>query len=150
MLANHVNTRLLAGFLVGSLLLSVLSCGSTSEPESIREADLVGSYAVTAFTATTGADTVDLLAGGNDISLTLNADGTTSGTFFVAEGSGLSLDLTGVWAFDPNPPEVRLDHDADTFLRDMTFAAERDGGVIQLRGERTFSGTETHVVLVRS
>ena len=147
---NSVNPRPVAGFLAGVLLLSVLSCDSPSEPESIQAADLVGTYAVMAFTSTTGAGTDDLRANGWDISLMLNADGTTSGALFVAEGSGISLDLTGRWSFDANPPGVQLDHDADTFLRDMRFAVSRNGEVIELRGEATFSGTGVNVLLART
>ena len=145
-----MNPRLSAALLAVIPLLNVLTCTSTTEPESNREADLVGSYAVITLTATTGADTADLLAEGYAISLTLNADGTTSGTLFIAEGGGLTLDLTGRWSFDPHPPEVRLDHGADTFLRDMRLAAAKEGGVIQLRGEATFSGTELNVLLART
>ena len=147
---NSVNPRPVVGFLAGVLSLSVLSCSSTSEPESIQAGDLVGTYVAVALTATTAAGTDDVLADGWNISLTLNADHTTSGTFFVAEGSGESFDLTGRWSFDPDPPEVELDHEADTFLRDMRFAVERDGGVIQLRGGETFSGTEVNVLLART
>ena len=63
----------------------------------------MGSYAVITFTATTGADTADLLAEGYAISLTLDADGTTSGTLFIAEGGGLTLDLTGDGHSTPIP-----------------------------------------------
>lgn len=148
--AGRMNTRLLAASLAGIPLLNVLSCTSTTEPEPLQEADLVGNYAAVTLTATAGGETADLLAEGYGISLTLSAGGTTSGTLFIAEGGGLTLDLTGRWSFDPHPPEVRLDHDADTLLRDMRLAAGREGGVIQLRGEATFSGTEVHLVLAHT
>ncbi|HEX2167359.1 MAG TPA: hypothetical protein VHG09_09040, partial [Longimicrobiales bacterium] len=66
---------------------------------------------------------VDFLAAGATLDITLNSDGTTTGTFFVPdgdeEGGDVLDDLTGTWTLDDN--EVEFDHTADTFITDVTW-----------------------------
>lgn len=110
----------------------------------------MGTYVAPSLTATTAEDTDDLLGNGWDISLVLNAGHTTSGTLSVAAAAGESLDLTGRSSFGLDPPEVRLEHAADTFLRNIRFAVGRYGTVIELIGGRASSGTLVRVLLART
>lgn len=108
---------------------------------------LAGTYMATTFTVTESGGTEDLLAAGASITLTLTAEGLTSGQLFVPEGnedgSDFVADLAGTWALDGS--QVSFGHSADTFLRDMSF--EADGS--RLTGEATFGGATLRVVLQR-
>jgi len=111
-------------------------------------ASVAGSYTATTFTVTESGGSADILAAGGSISLTLAAAGTTSGRLFVpggGEGGGdFDEDLTGTWTLQDST--VTLDHDADTFLRDMTltFRSRR-----QLVGQETFVDVTIAVVLAK-
>lgn len=76
-----------------------------------------------------GTNYVDL---GWSIDLTLRNDGTTSGRFFAPgageDGEDVDEDLTGTWQLAEY--EVTLDHEADTFLRDVTFEWTSPGTLV--------------------
>ena len=123
--------------------LALFACGEASAP---TVASVAGSYAATEFTvAEAGGAAVDYLDLGATITLTLSADGSTSGQLFVPDGGEGGGDfvasLLGTWALAGNV--VSLAHEADTFLRDMTFTV--DGG--DLVGSATFSGATITVRL---
>jgi hypothetical protein len=107
-----------------------------------------GAFGAVAFTTTRqdGTETVDWLAKGASIRLDLHEDMTTSGRLYVPgadEGGGdMDEDLTGTWTLQGN--RVSLDHEADTFLRDMDLVFDGE----RLLGEETWSVT-IHVELVR-
>lgn len=98
---------------------------------------------------TTGVngDTIDWLASGASIELALDLDGTTSGRMFVPngdeDGGDFDADLVGTWSIQGSV--VRLEHDADTFLRDIHL--DYEDGV--LRGSFTGDEPFVHVTLVR-
>lgn len=129
-----------------SVLAAVLvaACSDSTAPTM---ASVAGSYAATTFTVTESGGTTNILAAGGSISLTLAAAGTTSGRLFVpggAEGGGdFDEDLTGTWSLQDST--VTLDHDADTFLRDMTFTVRGQ----QLVGQETFTDVTVAVVLAK-
>jgi hypothetical protein len=108
-----------------------------------------GAFGAMVFTTSTGGstDTVDWLARGASLVVDLRTDGTTRGHLFVPgvdeDGGDIDEDLTGTWTFEGST--VRMQHEADTFLRDMTF----DYDVDVLMGEQTFSGSTIRVVLRR-
>lgn len=87
--------------------------------------------------------TVDWLAQGATITLTLRIDGTTTGHIFVpipASMDGpLDADLTGTWTLDGST--VQLSHPADTFLRDMPLQVNGSS----LVGDATFAGQRVRV-----
>jgi len=62
--------------------------------------DPTGAYSASEFTVTTGSDTIDELAAGVTLTITLAPDGTTSGSLFSPEGSPTPLDLAGTWSLD--------------------------------------------------
>ena len=106
--------------------------------------DLAGSYIAATFTTESGG-TQDLLATGASITMTLNSDGSTQGRLLVPggneDGSDFDADLSGTWTL--NGSEVSFDHAADTFIRDMSFAADQN----RLTGQATFGAATLHVVL---
>jgi hypothetical protein len=126
--------------LAGNLLLAA-GCGDAIGPES-----LAGTYVATEFTFA-GQVSGDVLAAGGSLSITLNADGTTSGSVFVPaalnDGEDFNASLAG--AFTVADGSITFTQDADTFVRDITW--EVDG--TRLRGAGTFSGVTITVVLTR-
>jgi hypothetical protein len=77
---------------------------------------------------TTSSGTIDLLATGSEISVTLAPDGTTTGRLFIPDvgegGTDVEGDLTGTWTLSGST--VTFDQAADRFIRDVEFTAERD------------------------
>lgn len=146
--------RVFRSVLAGMFLLASACDGSSTGPspadttEGPSRADVAGSYEATTLSVTEGGTTTDALDEGASIAVTLDGDGTTSGTFVVPgsmseSGEEEVLDLEGSWTLQGR--NVTLDHEADTFLRDMTFEVG-DG---RLEGEETFGSETVHVVLER-
>lgn len=120
------------------------STGVAPEP---TVAAVAGTYTATVLNTTESGTTTDWLSEGASIRLDLALDGTTSGRMFIPgaaeEGGDFDADLTGEWSLDGG--EVHLDHEADTFLRDLPFRVRGE----RLEGSAAFSGTQTQVILVR-
>jgi hypothetical protein len=120
------------------------ACGDSTAPTM---SSVAGSYAATSFTVTESGGTTNILAAGGSITLTLTAAGVTSGRLFVPGGAedGGDFDeaLTGTWTLQDST--VTLEHDADTFLRDMSFTVRGQ----QLVGEETFSDVTVAVVFTK-
>lgn len=144
--------------LAALLVVGLTACddddgGTTTDPDPIARADVVGSYEATTFSATTNGVTTDLLADGAELTITLSADGRTTGRLLVPGGdeggSDLDADLSGTWTFDDDAEEIEFDQAADTFIRDVVFLAQRAGGTVRLRAEDTFGPTTIEVVLER-
>ena len=123
-------------------VLVPLACGNSTAPtmESVA-----GTYSIRTFTVQEGTTTTDLLAGGGFIWLTLSEGGATAGHVFVPgggeDGGDLDEDLTGTWTLTGT--RVSLDHEADTFLRDMTFIVSGTS----LSGAETFGEVTITVML---
>jgi hypothetical protein len=132
--------------LIAFSALAFLGCDS-DDPFTPSVDNVAGTYTATTFTTTAAGVTTDHLAAGASVELTLSADGSTSGRLFVPdageEGGDFEANLVGSWTIDDQ--SVVLDHDADTFLRDVTFTAARN----RLTAERTFVTTTVRVVLNR-
>lgn len=136
--------RTLTYVLTGALLLT--ACGDS--PTESSPPEVAGSYEATTLTVTEGESTTDALAEGASLAVSLESDGSTTGTFVVPAsmsetGEEEVLDLEGSWTRDGRT--VRFDHDADTFLRDMALQVA-DG---RLEGEETFGSETVRVVLER-
>lgn len=144
MASIRYGSRLLAGLLT---MLVIAACNeSTTEPEEpVTAAEIVGTYDATELTAN------GISVSGAQLTLTLSADGTTSGELFVPEqgGGGETSSMEGTYSFDQASATVTLDQPADTFVRDMELQAVRAGGTVQLRGEDVFSDVTIRVVLQR-
>ena len=109
---------------------------------------LVGTYNATRLRFTpSGQATVDALAAGATITLTLSGSGATSGTFFVPaslnDGVPLTLDLSGT--YQSTTGHVTLSHGADTFLRDVGWTW--NGNTLTTNGSA--GGVQYDVVLTR-
>jgi hypothetical protein len=87
-----------------------------------------GEFGAILFRADTADISRDMIAEGASLVLGLHPNGATSGRIFIpanAEGvPDFDEDLTGTWRVEDG--EVFLDHDADTFLRDISFDLEDD------------------------
>lgn len=107
-----------------------------------------GAFGALTFTTIDNGDVTDWLDAGASISLRLNTDGTTEGEVFIPgageDGSDFEANLTGTWQLADGA--VTLEHDADTFLREMPLTIV--GG--RLEGDETDnSGTRVRLTLQR-
>ena len=95
-------------------------CGSDSpnQPSSIA-----GVYTATVFRVTpTGQPTIDVLAQGGSLSITIASDNTASGTLSLpasVAGTPFNASMTGTVV--QTGTTVRFEQTADTFVRDLTF-----------------------------
>jgi hypothetical protein len=125
-----------------ALSFGLVNCGGDSFSPTVEV--VAGIYHASTFTFNGGSGTTDLLALGATVTITLAADGTTSGRMLVpgvAEGGeDLDADLAGTWVLSGTT--VTFEQDADTFMRDVPFTASPN----RLRAQGTFG--EEVVVLV--
>lgn len=116
-----------------ALALGLAGCGDGFTP---TEETVVGTYEAEEFEVSSGGFTTDLLALGATVTVTLSADGTTSGRLFVPGagegGSDVDESLTGTWSLSGST--VTFSQSADTFIPDVEFTA----GENVLTGEGTF------------
>lgn len=112
------------------ILFAALVTGCDDDVTGPSMAEVAGMYSASTFLLNAPEGQVDMIADGTTLDLTLSPDGTTSGTLFIPEGeedgSDLTADLEGEWALDGD--DVTFDHDADTFVRDVTW--EYDDGLL--------------------
>lgn len=106
-----------------------------------------GEFGAIFFRADTADISRDMIAEGASLVLGLHPNGATSGRIFVpanAEGvPDFDEDLTGTWRIEGG--RVLLDHDADTFLRDISF--DLDGG--RLVADEAVGGVRVQLQLER-
>lgn len=141
-----------------ALVLVALFVSACDEVSSVDPmfSEVAGSYsasgsfgAVTFQSVGAGGEgaVVDWLAAGATVDLRLEADGRVSGSVFLPkadeDGSDFSARLDGAWSSVGG--EIRLEHEADTFLRDMSFRF--DG--TSLSAQDTFDGVRVTMVLLR-
>lgn len=131
-------------FVLLMLALPLGACGGDN-PFSLTVESVAGSYTASSFMISSSSGSTDLLALGATVTITLAADGTTTGRLFVPEGaedgSDLDVDLAGSWTLAGST--VTFTQPGDTFIRDIAFTA----GANRLSGEGTFSGTSIRLVL---
>ena len=116
-----LKSRIFSAVLALTTGLAVTAC----EDEDLEREDVAGSYTATQLSITTGSDVIDVLEQGGEVTLVLGVDGRTAGTIdapAIGEDPAFSADLEGTW--DIQGELITLDHDADTFLRDMVFEFE--------------------------
>ncbi len=130
-----------------SLTLALSGCGEDGSFSPTVE-DVAGAYSATTFTLDLGAGMVNQLVLGAEVAMTLAPDGTTTGHLFVPGagegGRDVDADLTGTWTLSTGG--VTLDQTADTFIRDVRFAADRD----RLIGDAPTGHNIVHLVLTKS
>lgn len=122
----------------------LLGCSDSFTPSI---GNVAGSYTSTTFLTTDSTGTTDQLAAGTTFTISLAANGTTTGRLFVpgagAGGGDLDADMAGTWTLTGTT--VQFAQTADTFVRDMPFRAESN----RLRGEAVFGATTVRVVLTK-
>ncbi|MDH5805358.1 MAG: hypothetical protein OEZ54_09235 [Gemmatimonadota bacterium] len=140
-------SRTFKQLLVLTGLFALTACQDTNFPEG-----MAGTYVATEFTITIG-NVVDVLAAGGSLEITLNHNGTTTGSLLIpvsvlepgeTNPSGdFTADLAGTWRFVGD--SLFFIQEADTFVRDQAW--EGDGNGFWLRF--TKGTTEIFVYLSR-
>jgi hypothetical protein len=120
-----LHKMLCARFLAIMPVVAVLiwSCGG--ETGTSTNEGIAGTYVATTFQAATTDVTVDLLAAGASLTLTLTPAGAVSGTLNVPDtqfGPGVSASMTGTYT--RTGTTVRFTQSADTFVRDLSWTVQ--------------------------
>jgi hypothetical protein len=140
------NTRAL--LLVGLPAL-VLGCGGSDEPASTP---IAGNYAATYFLTTGASGQRNEIAAGSTLTISLAANGTTTGHLHVAASGAnpvFDSDLAGTWSATGNV--VDFVQVADNFVDDILFTWGSDiQGISTLAGDQVFSGTRIQITLTRT
>lgn len=125
--------RLSPALLALSLALSAAACSDDDpvRPDPLTMAKVAGVYiaggdvGVLTFEDEDG-EIDDVLERGAEFEIELDADGTTTGSYFMPEGNedggDVAGDLAGKWTLKGDT--VQFTHDADTFLRDIKFVVK--------------------------
>ncbi len=122
------------------------ACGTESAaPTAPVVSGVAGAYHAISLTSTKAGVTVDHLAQGIDLDLTLATDSSMSGEFTNVDATGAlaTLDLTGTWSFDGTT--VTVADQAGSFVSNVPFTVVGD----ELRGESINGLTTFRIVLRR-
>ena len=133
------------------LLLVVAAAVACSDSFKPTAESMVGDYTLQTLTTTDTSGTTDWVAAGSTLTLSLAANGTTTGNLFIpgaAEGGGdFNADMAGTWSLTGEV--ITFTQTADTFVRDMDFSAAKD----RISGDQTFSfntvPTRVRIVLTK-
>ena len=140
------NTRAL--LLIG-LPAIVLACGGSDEPSATP---IAGTYAATFFQTTGSSGQRNEIAAGSTLTISLAANGTTTGHLHVAASGAnpvFDSDLAGTWSATGNV--VDFVQVADNFVDDILFTWGSDiQGISTLAGDQVFSGTRIQITLTRT
>ena len=137
-------------------LLIGVACDDDDDLDDLTMADVAGDYEARGetgvFSVTIAGIAVDLLDAGGFIELSLEANGTTTGTLFAPgvdeDGGDLNATLDGTWTLREDDDDwiVELSQGADTFLRDVRLEVEGNG---RLEIDETVDGARIQVTLIR-
>lgn len=109
--------------LVAASLAAVVLSSACADDPNVPPAGVPGAYHATTFALSSGGQTVNLLALGASLSMTLNEDHTTTGRLLVpaalAGGAAVDESLAGSWR--QGNDTVYFTGPADTFVRDVPF-----------------------------
>jgi hypothetical protein len=135
--ARH-RVRLLALVTLASAWVSGCGSDSPTQPSS-----LAGTYVATVFRVTpTGQSTVDVLAAGGSLSVTIASDNTASGTLSLpASIAGTPFNESMAGTVVQSGSTVKFQQSADTFVRDLTFTIV--GNTLQATNEVAGAGSFT-------
>jgi len=110
--------------------VALAGCGGGTEGITEPDIDITGNYVATYFHVTpTGKPTIDVLARGGSLTMTITAASTTSGTLVIPQdvfGSAVNVSMAGFVAKSGHA--VRFSQGADTFVRTLGWLA--GGGTI--------------------
>lgn len=128
-------------------LCMILALAACDSPFSPTVANVAGDYSVQTLTVTDTSGTTDWLAVGTTWTMSLAANGTTTGHLFIPGagegGADLNADMAGTWTLSGD--SIQFDQAADSFVRDMSFLALEN----RLTGDHTFSGARVRLVLTK-
>ncbi len=133
---NRPVATLASALLVVAGMLSACSDATSPSPNPRVE----GSYAATIFTTTTAGGTIDRIAEGLSLTITLKSDGTTEGSV-TAEGA--TVPVAGTW--DTTQNVVHFHQETANFLRQIPFRVRPN----QLLGDTTLGVTRFRVTLTK-
>jgi hypothetical protein len=126
----RTSNRLRRIALVSTLAIGAAGCGGGSDPIVQPTVDITGSYVATVFKVTpTNKPTIDVLARGGSLTLTIARDSTTSGSLMVPKdviGDSVNVSLAGI--VSQSGHAVRFSMASDTFVRTVGWLA--GGGTI--------------------
>lgn len=129
------------------LLLILLACGGGDGATDPPAESIAGSYAATNFKVMDSGATIDVLAQGGSLSITLTSQNATTGRLFVPGGGeggvDLDADLVGTWTLSVGT--LRFTQAADTFMRDIAFTVKGQ----TLVSQDTAGGAVFDIVLSR-
>src|SRR5262249_1821540 len=134
--------------------LMAIACALTingttcSDDDPVSPSNLSGTYTATSFRLTANETTTNILQTGGTVSIQLTSAGTTIGSIHVPPLAGepaFDADLSGTWSLLGNG-NVRLQHSADTFLRDMELVTDDE----QLIGDRVFGAVQIRIELTKN
>ena len=127
----------------------VLACGGSDEPSTTP---IAGTYAATFFQTTGSSGQRNEIAAGSTLTISLAANGTTTGHLHVAASGAnpvFDSDLAGTWSATGNV--VDFVQVADNFVDDILFTWGSDiQGISTLAGDQVFSGTRIQITLTRT
>lgn len=111
--------------LMAASVVLLSSCSDSVEPD-----DLVGTYHATELFGEDQGTPRDLLDEGGSFTITLAADGTTTGTLFLPNageaGEDINASMAGTWTLDEDNKTVNFIQSADTYVRDAVWQVEGD------------------------
>ena len=134
--------------LLSFIAVVVLATAACSDAFTPTADNMLGDYTARTLTTTDTHGTVEWIARGASLTISLGPSGTVTGHLFLpaaATGGGdLDTPLIGNWVLTGST--ISFDMPAiDTFIRDMPWTADRH----RLSGDHTFSGTRIRVVLTK-
>ena len=128
--------------LLGALALASCSVG---DPFAPTVDNMAGTYAASQIVTADASGFVDWIDVGGTLSLTLSADGKTSGRLFLpggaAGGADLDADMAGTWLLVGHT--IQFGQAAETFVRAIDFNA----GQNRIAGDQYF-GDSLRVIIV--
>ncbi len=133
--------RLTAGVIT---VAALVACSDAFKPTIDNVA---GDYSVQTLTTTDTSGTTDWVTAGATWTMSLAANGTTTGHLFIPGagpgGADFNADMAGTWALADD--SIYFDQVADSFVRDMSFSALEN----RLTGDHTFTDTRVRVSLTK-
>ena len=127
----------------------VMACGGSDEPSATP---IAGTYAAIFFQTTGSSGQRNEIAAGSTLTISLAANGTTTGHLHVAASGAnpvFDSDLAGTWSATGNV--VDFVQVADNFVDDILFTWGSDiQGISTLAGDQVFSGTRIQITLTRT
>ena len=135
---------------LAALLLGTLWSAGCVNTQTGAEETVTGTFVATILTVTlSGGSPVDALAAGGSMHVTVNEDGTTSGSLSlpasVTGGAAVSLNLEGTAVI--TGLTVRFNTTADSFMRSVIFS--RQSELLLIADNQAVAGTAYTIALLR-